>query len=515
MLVLVTRASGSPDDATQRLPLGSPGSHVTRQGSSSADGAHPGRADHADHGDHADHADANASAQTLAITRPPFSPADSLTQPWHRNGTGPIPTANGPVRKRWRKVISRTLSKAWDDSLFGMSSQAAFWCAVSTAPLLLALLGLVGYVAPWFGPATLDEIKSQIFIFLNGIFNEEVVNNLVGDTVNTILNNGRSDVVSVGLIISLWAGSSAMSAFVESITIAYCQHEVRHPVVERFFALGLYLIALVAGILVLPLLAIGPSYLPRLFPESWEDNVGTIVNIAYYPVLSLALILLLATLYKVSPKHRHAWKRGLPGAFLAAGFFLLTSFLLRLYLEYVYTHGLTYGALATPITFLLFYYFVCMAIIIGAQFNNALLEYYPPRITRRELKAWRRYDPNRDAEDDAPADARVAPALPDSAQATAGSTAAVRPGSALTNGGPARSSAAGTPADASVTRQPGTVHAAAAELSSVPPRRRRFRRLGLPSLHHPEHEAVFDASPVESRRAGSEQQAQSPGGRDL
>ena len=51
---------------------------------------------------------------------------------------------------------------------------------------------------------------------------------------------------------------------------------------------------------------------------------------------------------------------------------------LRLYVSYVYSHGLTYGALATPITFLLFYYFVSMAIVIGAQFNNALLEYYPP-----------------------------------------------------------------------------------------------------------------------------------------
>ena len=72
--------------------------------------------------------------------------------------------------------------------------------------------------------------------------------------------------VSIGLVISLWAGSSAMSAFVESITIAYSQHEVRHPVAERFFALGLYLVALFAGIIMLPLLAIGPDYLPRLFP---------------------------------------------------------------------------------------------------------------------------------------------------------------------------------------------------------------------------------------------------------
>ena len=75
-----------------------------------------------------------------------------------------------------------------------------------------------------------------------------------------------------------------MSAFVESITIAYNQHEARHPVAERFFALGLYLIALIAGIVMLPLLAIGPDYLPKLFPEAWRGEVSDIVNFAYYPV---------------------------------------------------------------------------------------------------------------------------------------------------------------------------------------------------------------------------------------
>jgi len=64
--------------------------------------------------------------------------------------------------------------------------------------------------------------------------------------------------------------------------------------------------------------------------------------------------------------------------------FLIASFGLRLYLAYVYSHGLTYGALATPITFLLFYYFASMAIILGAQFNNALLEHYPLQPSRAQ-----------------------------------------------------------------------------------------------------------------------------------
>lgn len=302
---------------------------------------------------------------------------------WHRVGEGPDPTADGPVRHRWRKVLLRTMSKTWSDSIFGMSSQAAFWSALSTAPLLLALLGLVGPVADLFGPNTINAVELEIDRFLNSIFNQEVVHNLVGNTVSTILEQNQGGAVSVGLIISFWAGSSAMAAFVEAITIAYGQHEVRHPVKERLFALALYLIALFSGILLLPLMAVGPTYLTEVFPQSWRSDVSTIVAVSYYPFLAVALILLLATLYKVAPKHRHPWLRGVPGALLAAAVFLVASIGLRIYLGYVYAHGLTYGALATPITFLLFYYFASMAIIIGAQFNNALMEYYPIKRSKR------------------------------------------------------------------------------------------------------------------------------------
>jgi membrane protein len=294
--------------------------------------------------------------------------------PWHEFQAGDLPPAR---YHRWRKVIGRSLSKAWGDSLFGLSSQAAFWSAMSTAPILLALLGFAALVAPLYGSETLGTIHELIQSLLNSVFDAEVADNLVGNTVSTILSNASSDVISVGLLISLWAGSSSMSAFVEAITVAYRQHEYRHPVVERFFALGLYLVALVSGVILLPLLAIGPDYIIQLFPSDLRGTVETAISISYFPVLGIAIVLLLTTLYKVAPKLRHPWKRGLPGAVLATVVFIVASFGLRLYLSYVYSHGLTYGALATPITFLLFYYFAAMAIILGAQMNNALLEYFP------------------------------------------------------------------------------------------------------------------------------------------
>src|SRR5664279_197762 len=100
-----------------------------------------------------------------------------MTVQWHPDGTGPVPTVAGPVRRRPRKVLARTLDKAWGDSLFGLSSQAAFWSALS---------GMVGYIAHWFGPGTMTDIHAQITVFLHTIFNPDVAD-LVGNTVDTIL----------------------------------------------------------------------------------------------------------------------------------------------------------------------------------------------------------------------------------------------------------------------------------------------------------------------------------------
>ena len=72
--------------------------------------------------------------------------------------------------------------------------------------------------------------------------------------------------------------------------------------------------------------------------------------------------------------------------------FFVSSWGLRTYLGYVTTHGLTYGALATPVAYMLFAYMVGVAVILGAQFNNATLEYYPPRRSKREQRKWQRLE---------------------------------------------------------------------------------------------------------------------------
>ncbi len=294
-------------------------------------------------------------------------------------------TDQAPVSRHhiWR-IAKRTLSKSWDDSIFSESAQAAFWCALSLPPLLLGMLGSLAYIAPLFGPETLPTIQEQLINTASHFFSQNVVSEIIEPTVRDIVRGARGEVVSIGFVISLWAGSSAISAFVDSITEAHDQTPLRHPVRQRFFALGLYVVMLVMAIATAPLVALGPLKIGEHIPESWDNTL----RYGYYPALVLGLLVAVTFLYRVSlpkplPSHRLVL-----GAVLATAVFLIATVGLRIYLTYITSTGYTYGALATPIAFLLFAFFLGFAIMIGAELNAAVQEEWPAPATHAKRFRW-------------------------------------------------------------------------------------------------------------------------------
>jgi membrane protein len=289
-----------------------------------------------------------------------------------------------PSRHHIWHITKRTLARSWDDSIFSESAQAAFWCALSLPPLLLGMLGSLAYIAPMFGPETLPMIEEQLINTANSFFSPNVVNEIIEPTIRDIVRGARGEVVSLGFVISLWAGSSAVSAFVDSITEAHDQTPLRHPVRQRFFALGLYVVMLVLAIGTAPFIALGPLKIGEHIPDSWDN----FLRYGYYPALFLALLVSVTFLYRVSlpkplPSHRLVL-----GALLATLVFLVTTVGLRVYLTYITSTGYTYGALATPIAFLLFAFFLGFAIMIGAELNAAIEEEWPAPATHAKRFRW-------------------------------------------------------------------------------------------------------------------------------
>ncbi len=286
-------------------------------------------------------------------------------------------------REQARRLLTRTATRAWNDDVLTQSASAAFWQTLSLPPLLLGLFGLLGYVGAWYGPDTITGVQEWIIGATSGVFSRNAVEEIIVPTVTEILTTARGDVVSLGFVLSLWSGSSAMAAFVDAIGRAHDQYELRHPVWQRGLPILLYVIALGSGILLLPIVSLGPDRLRVLLPDGWQPAAAVVFGGISLPLVGLVLVLALTTLYRVALPVKPPWHRGLPGALLAAVVFLLGVSGLRTYLDWVTGTGYTYGALAAPIAFLLATFFIALAIILGAHVNASVQAVWPAPLHRR------------------------------------------------------------------------------------------------------------------------------------
>ncbi|BBZ44877.1 YihY/virulence factor BrkB family protein [Mycobacterium parmense] len=290
-----------------------------------------------------------------------------------------------PSRHHIWRISVRTLTKSWDDSIFSESAQAGFWSALSLPPLLLGVLGSLSYVAPLFGPDMLPSIQRRLVSTAHTVFSTSVVNEIIEPTIRDIANNARGEVISLGFLISLWAGSSAISAFVDSVVEAHDQTPLRHPVRQRLFALFLYVVMLVVVVTTAPLVVVGPRKIGQHIPV----GLANVLRYGYYPALILALMIGVMILYRVSLPEPLPSHRLILGAALATAVFVIATLGLRLYLGWITSTGYTYGALATPIAFLLFAFFGGFAIMVGAELNAAVQEEFPaPKTHAHRLRNW-------------------------------------------------------------------------------------------------------------------------------
>jgi membrane protein len=304
------------------------------------------------------------------------------------SGNGRVRVGRGwtaPVRVP-AQVLGRTVAKAWQDRILGLSAEASFWQILSVPPLLIGLLGSLGYLGTLIGADSVQEIEDRLLTASAEVLTPDVVESLVQPTLDDILNSGRLDIVSVGFLLALWAGSSATATFINTSVIAYDQRDVRGPIATRFMALWLFVVGLVVAVLTLPLLVLGREVLVTLLPENWRAVATVLVNAVYWPLVVIGLLLVLTSFYHVMLPRRLPWRRHLPGALLAMGFSIVAAVVLRTYVADILVAALPYGALAAPIAVLLFCFFFAMGILLGAELNATVQQRWPAPLRRHERR---------------------------------------------------------------------------------------------------------------------------------
>ena len=278
----------------------------------------------------------------------------------------------------WR-LTTATVSACLRYRVTGLAAEAAFFAILSLPPLVFGLAGTIGYVLNQFEVAELQTLRAQVVDLARQALTNDSVNKVIIPTLDDVLNARiRYDVISVGFVLALWSGSRALNVFVDTITIMYGLGGRRGIVRTRLLSFTLYVVALIVGVIVLPLVLAGPGIVDRLLPAQVD-----FLNAAYWPVVVVLSVFFLTTMYHLSVPVRTSWRYDLPGAALALTVWILGSFLLRWTLQTAVGSTSIFGPLAAPIAVLLWLYLTSIAVLIGAALNAAFDRVWPESSTAR------------------------------------------------------------------------------------------------------------------------------------
>ncbi|MFT4188962.1 MAG: YihY/virulence factor BrkB family protein [Aeromicrobium sp.] len=287
------------------------------------------------------------------------------------------------------KVTAHAFSNCFRNRVTGLAAEAAFFAILSLPPLIFGLAGSIGFIADRYQVTQVAVLKDRVIELASRALTDSTVDAVIAPTLDEVLGGGRFDVVSVGFLLALWSGSRALNVFIDTITIMYGLGGVRGIVKTRALSFTLYVVALVIGIVLVPLVLAGPDVVSAITP----GPVRFLTEL-YWPTVLLLSVGFLCTLYHLAVPVRKSWRSGLPGAFFTVGMWLSGSYLVRWVLGWTAGGTSIYGPLAAPIAVLLLLYVLSISVLIGAAVNAAYDELRHPE--DRPPSWWARYRSSRD-----------------------------------------------------------------------------------------------------------------------
>lgn len=264
------------------------------------------------------------------------------------------------VRPVWRAALDVS-----NDGGLELAGHLAFTALISLFPFLIFLAALTGHL--------IDSSVEQKFIDFLFRFTPPDVAQILAPVIRDVLSAQTSGLLTVSIIGTLWAASSAVEALRLTLNRAYGVPE-RRPLWWRLVQSLLFVLIGGATILILSISIIaGPLIwhgLAFLFPVL--DDRPWIWTVARYGLAIVVLPATLMSLHRWLPDLEQRWRDMLPGVLTTTTLWLIMGGLFSIYLGSVPDLSLAYGSLGGVILTLLFLYASGIAFIFGAELNDEL-----------------------------------------------------------------------------------------------------------------------------------------------
>jgi membrane protein len=250
-----------------------------------------------------------------------------------------------------------------EDEVSALGAQMTYYLILAFFPFLIFIITIVSYTS-----VTTEDILGNLSPFLASSSYK-----LIHDFVTETLQKSNRTLLSFGMIGTLWASSSGVSAIMRGLNKAYDEEENRPywkiQGISLLLTVALGVVILLSFVLLIFGKAIGEFVFQQLhFP----DNFDTIWGIIKYGIPIATMLIVFMFLFKIMPNRRLSFREVVPGSLFTTFGWIITSVLFAFYVNHWGNYTKTYGSIGGIIVLLIWLYISSIIILLGGEVNATL-----------------------------------------------------------------------------------------------------------------------------------------------
>jgi membrane protein len=272
-------------------------------------------------------------------------------------------------KRTWFYIARKVRREFAEDQCTDMAAALTYYGVLAIFPAAIALSAILGLV----GQSPEKSVQTVLDV-LSPLVSEDTLGTIESPLLELAGSQSAGLVLVLGLLGALWSASGYVGAFGRAMNRVYEVGEGRPFWKLRPLMLLITLVAIVLVALVMVMLVVsGP------LAQSIGDQIGLgdqavqIWDIAKWPVMVLAVMLIVAILYYATPNVQQPKFRWISvGAAVAILIWMVASAGFAFYVASFSSYNKTYGSLAGVVVGLVFLWLTNVALLLGAEIDSEI-----------------------------------------------------------------------------------------------------------------------------------------------
>lgn len=245
------------------------------------------------------------------------------------------------------------------------ASSLAFNFFLAFFPSIIVLFTLIPYIPIVNIQETLMELISTIL--------PPLTNEIAFSTIDDIVNNPRSGLLSIGFILTIFFATNGVNSLIEAFNSSYHINESRSIIQQRLLSFGItFLLSCILMITIL-LIIFSKIVVNYLITIELVDNKSVeYILFGKWIVIIFMLFVGISITYHFGPRVKKKFKLITPGSIISTCLIIITSSFFNYYISNFAEYNKVYGSIGTLIIILLWMYFNSIILLIGFELNASI-----------------------------------------------------------------------------------------------------------------------------------------------